>query len=127
MQDARPTEHKKRSEKRLKGKVLSVRVSPEEHQAVEAFAEREGLSTGSYVRSRVLEQPTTRAIRRPPVEVRTLSVLQASLNKVGSNLNQIARALNSGETVTIDDIQTALKEHRHILAAIITTVGRHPR
>ena len=127
MQEAAEEQGRKRSERRQKGKVLSVRVSPAEHQVVEAHAEREGLSIGSFVRSRILEKPTTRAIRRPPVEVQTLSILQASLNKVGSNLNQIARAINSGDRFTIDDIQTALKEHRQILAAIIETLGRQSR
>ena len=49
------------------------------------------------------------------------------LGRSGNNLNQIARALNSGETATIDQIQAALKEHRQILAAVIETLGRKPQ
>lgn len=118
---------KKRSETRRKGRVLSIRVSDGERQEVEAFAEREGLTVASYIRSKSLATPTTRAMRRPPVEVITLSTLQASLNKIGSNLNQIAKRMNSGEMIAQSHIQAALAEHRQILAAIILTLGRQSR
>lgn len=118
---------KKRSESRQKQERLTVRFTPAERDELETLADRAGLTLGSYVRSRSLENPTTRAMRRPPVEVQALSTLQARLNKVGSNLNQIARGLNMGATPLIQDIQAALAEHRQILASIITTLGRQSR
>lgn len=118
---------KKRSESRQKQERLTVRFTSAERDELETLADRAGLTLGSYVRSRSLENPTTRAMRRPPVEVQALSTLQARLNKVGSNLNQIARGLNMGATPLIQDIQAALAEHRQILAEIITTLGRQSR
>jgi hypothetical protein len=81
VQDAAQKNGKKRSESRQKGRVLSIRVSEAEQQEVEALAEREGLTVGSYVRSRTLIHPTTRAVRRPVVEVQVLTKLLAELGR----------------------------------------------
>lgn len=105
---------KKRSENRQKGRVLSVRVSELEHQAVAALAERAGLTTGSYVRSRVLEKPTTRAVRRPVAEVQKVSGLLGQLSKIGTNLNQIAKRTNSGDTPLLSELHDTLRACRQI-------------
>ncbi len=115
------------SEQRQKSRIANFRVTPEEYRQIESHAEREGLTFGSYLRTRALATPTTRAMRRPMMEKVILGKLTAELGRSGSNLNQIARAMNSGETVVIDDIQAALKEQRQILAAIIDVLGRNPR
>lgn len=116
---------KKRSESRQKGRVLSVRVSEAEHQTVEALAQRAGLTTGSYVRSRVLEKPTTRAIRRPVPEVQKLSKLLADLGRIGSNINQLARRANSGDTPLAGDIREALAACRQIAEQAKDTLDRN--
>lgn len=115
---------KKRSEARQKQERLTVRFTPAEREELEALADRDGLTLGSYVRSRSLEQPTTRAVRRPTVAVQVLGGLLAQIGKIGSNLNQIARQLNQGATLPLSEIETALGEHRQILAAIITALGK---
>jgi hypothetical protein len=118
---------KKRSETRQKGRVVPFRVSPDEYTELTRLAEREGLSLGSYVRSRSLEKPTTRAVRRPVVEEAVLSKLVAQLGRIGNNLNQIARGIHFGERFTQEEIQTALAQHRQILAAVIEALGRKSR
>lgn len=115
---------KKRSEARQKQERLTVRFTPAEREQLEALADRDGLTLGSYVRSRSLEEPTTRAVRRPTVAVQVLGGLLAQIGKIGSNLNQIARQLNQGATLPLSEIETALAEHRQILAAIITVLGK---
>jgi hypothetical protein len=114
VQDAAQEQGKKRSERRQKGRVLTLRVSEAEQQEIEVLAEREGLTVGSYVRSRALSHPTTRAVRRPTVEVQLLSQLLAQLGRVGSNLNQITRRVNSGEILRPADISEAIAACRHI-------------
>ena len=105
---------KKRSETRQKGRVLSIRVSEAERHDVEALAERAGLTVGSFVRSQILSMPTTRAVRRPVAEVKLLTALLGQLQKVGSNINQIARRVNSGDTPLSGDISEALAACRQI-------------
>ena len=118
---------KQPSESRQKHRIANFRVTPDEYRQIEANATHAGLTAGSYMRSRALVAPTTRAMRRPVVQQVLLSKLTAELGRSGSNLNQIARGMNSGEAVVIDHIQAALKEHRQILAAIIDVLGRNPR
>lgn len=127
MQEAGQAVKKRPSERRQKGLIANFRVTPDEHRQIEANATRVGLTPSSYMRSRALDAPTTRAMRRPMMEKVILSKLIAGLGRSGSNLNQIARAMNSGDKVTRDQIQSALAEHRQILAAVIETLGRKSR
>jgi hypothetical protein len=71
------------------------------------------------------EAPMTRATRRPSIERTALAHLLAQLGKCGSNLNQIARGLNSGGDVP-SDIPAALADFRAACAAIMRTLGRVP-
>lgn len=105
---------KKRSEKRQKGRVVPFRVSFDEYTELEALAERAGLTIGSYVRSRSLEKPTTRAVRRPVPEVQKLSKLLADLSRIGSNINQLAKRANSGDTPLAGDIRDTLAACRRV-------------
>lgn len=119
----------KRSEQRQKSRVVPFRVSPQEYATLTHLADREGLTVGSYIRLQSIEKPTkekptTRAVRRPTVAVQLLGGLLAQIGKIGSNLNQIARQLNQGATLPLTEIETALAEHRQILAAIITALGK---
>jgi len=91
---------KKRSENRQKGRVVPFRVSPEEYRELDRLAERSGLSLSSYIRSRCLEQPTTRARRKPAIEQVAVSQLIGELGRVKNNLNQLAKKANSGNFVT---------------------------
>ncbi|MBS0167057.1 MAG: plasmid mobilization relaxosome protein MobC [Nitrospira sp.] len=115
------------AKKEPKNRIANFRVTQKEYLQIETNAEREGLTFGSYLRTHTVTAPTTRAMRRPVVEKTLLSKLTAELGRSGSNLNQIARAMNSGDKVTSDQIQAALKEHRQILAAIIDVLGRKSR
>ncbi len=105
---------KKRSEKRQKGRVVPFRVSFDEYTELETLAERAGLTIGSYVRSRSLEKPTTRAVRRPVPEVQKLSKLLADLSRIGSNINQLAKRANSGDTPLAGDIRDTLAACRRV-------------
>ena len=66
------------SETRKRGPKINFRVTDAEQAQVQANADRVGLTVGSYARSRTLKQPTTRAVRRPPVATAQLSQLLAS-------------------------------------------------
>ena len=91
---------RKRSENRQKGRVVPFRVSPEEYSELASLADRAGLTLGSYVRSRALETPTTRARRKPAIEQVAVSKLIGELGKVGNNLNQLAKKANAGNLLT---------------------------
>jgi nucleoid-associated protein YgaU len=103
---------RKRSENRQKQERLTVRLSPAERQEVEALADRAGLTLASYLRSRALEKPTTRAVRRPTVEVGVMTALLREMSKQGSNLNQLAKKANAGNMPLLSEIRATFEANR---------------
>ena len=78
-----------------KNRFIAVRCTAKDHAAIDEAAGRAGLSVGAYLRTLALGTPGPRAVRRPPVERGELGRLLAHLGKLGSNVNQIARAVNA--------------------------------
>lgn len=115
------------TETRQKSHVIPFRVNDAERAELEAAASRAGLTVGSYIRGRVLAAPTTRAMRRPSVEVETLARLQGEMNKVGSNIHQLVKRVNFGETPAGVELREAFAGYREVIAAILATLGRGAR
>ena len=84
------------SEIRQRGAPVSIRFTADERNALDAAAERAGLSVGAYVRTVVLGAPGPRAARRPPVERRELARLLGEVGRLGGTANQLAHAANRG-------------------------------
>lgn len=108
----------KRSEIRQKGRVVPFRVSDSEYAELTQLADRAGLTLGSYIRSRSLERPTTRARRRPPAEVQVLTGYLGQLGKLASNANQLARRVNMGETPLAEEIISTLSACRALAVKV---------
>jgi len=114
------------TEKRVRDRILTVRLSADERTAIDEAADRAGLVVGSYARQTLLGAPSPRQVRRPPVEKRELARLLGELGKIGGNLNQIARSLNTGVLVYEVEIDTALNGLVEVRAAILKALGREP-
>jgi hypothetical protein len=112
------------TEKRIRDRVLTIRLTAQERQAVDEAAERAGLVTGSYARQVLLGAPTPRQVRRPPVERRELVRLLGELGRIGGNVNQIARAVNAGVVIYTGEIDTALAGLTDARDAILKALGR---
>ena len=98
-----------------------MRLSADERAQLEAAAERAGMTLGAYMRHQCLGTSGPRAVRRPPVERAALAQLLGQLGKVGGNLNQIARALNSEQGIP-HDLAATLAEVREAALAISRTL-----
>ena len=114
------------SEKRIRDRHITVRLSADERAAVDAAADRAGLTPGSYARQTLLGAPAPRQVRRPPVERKELARLLGAIGKVGGNLNQIAKAVNSGALVYGGEIDAELGSLKEVCAAILAALGRSP-
>ena len=114
------------SEKRARTAHLTIRLTPGERAYIDEAADRAGLMTGSYARGMVLGGPAPRQARRPPVERRELARLLGELGKIGGNLNQLARAANTGVVVYENEIDTALRGLAEVRDAILKALGRAP-
>lgn len=109
---------KQRSEIRQKGRIVPFRVAPKEYADLVHLAERSGLTLGSYIRSRALEKPITRAVRRPTVEVEVMTALLRELSKQGSNLNQLAKKANAGNMPLLSEIRATFEANRQLAKTI---------
>jgi len=126
---ALPLSKRSGSEKRKRGKgAVLVRLLPDERTAVEEKAREAGLSLASFLRASGLGTPGPRARRSPPVNAEALARATAALNKVGSNLNQIAHGMNAGGfSLAAQECFAALAEARAAAATIREIVGRRDR
>ena len=107
---------------------VSVRCLPEERDELEMKARDAGLTLASYLRACALGTPGPRARRSPPVNAEALARATAALNKVGSNINQIAHVLNAGGAIGMArEYISALAVVREAAAAIREIVRRKDR
>lgn len=90
--------------------AIGVRVSPEEYQLLEEKAEAAGLKPGRFAVAAALNLPVT-------VPVPSINrALYSQLAHTGNILNQIARALNSGEIVGGAHLAVAMRQLQEHLA-----------
>jgi hypothetical protein len=118
----------KRGKKGGRVRLISFRASAAEFLLIDENARTAGLSRGSYLRACALGNPGPRARRAPPINAEVLAHAVAALNRVGSNLNQIARILNSSGAIGIATQSfAALAETQAAVCRILEIVGRKER
>lgn len=127
--DNPPPDHPARSRgaKRHRTRQLAVRCTREELEAIQAKADKAGLATGAFARAAMLDSPGPRAQRRAPADKDALLRVLGQLGKVGSNINQIARRLNTGERVHLPSLEEALSAYLELRNAIFEALGLEPK
>lgn len=125
MASALPLRRKRRSgsQNRQRAKSVLVPLLDAERAAVEERAATAGLSLGAFGRACMLGDAGPRARKRPPVDRDLLARTNADLNRVGSNLNQIAHALNAGGSVILSEIAATSRELLATLSDIRRALG----
>lgn len=96
------------SNKRKRTKFVVARLSPDEHAAVAALADKRGMSPGALIRQTLLNVPPGPNVRRPSIDVKLLAKTLAELGKIGSNINQIAYRYNVSDGLPGGNIEGAL-------------------
>ncbi len=115
------------SEKRQRNKRFTLRFFDEEFNKVAARADRSGLTLGAYMRAASLDGDAgPRAQRRPPADHKALRQILGEIGRIGNNINQIARAMNSGERANIPNTQDAMNACLDIRDAIYEALGKNP-
>jgi hypothetical protein len=108
----------------VKGKFIAVRVTLEDRAKITAAAGEAGLKIGGYLRALALGSAGPRALRRPRVEREELMRLLGEIGKLGSNVNQIAKAFNSIGTVPAVAELTAIRaDITAMRAAVMGALG----
>jgi hypothetical protein len=110
---------------------LTVRLLPDERARLVQEAQDAGQSLAGLARTKLLGGPGPRAKRSPTVNAVLLAQTVAQLNKIGSNINQIAHAINGDRLAgrSVPSIgaavhQQVLGEVRQAVADIRSAVGR---
>ena len=84
-----------------KSKFLSVRLTVEEREHLDRLARESGLSLSNVIRSCINR---TEIRQRQPAEINDL---YREINRIGVNINQIARSVNAG-IATAEDAKYGL-------------------
>lgn len=100
---------------------FNLRFSPDEWREVEPKAATAGLMPAEFCRLAVLGQPTPAAASATPSPEAPQAAAPAgvahvvALNRVGVNLNQIARALNAGMGFVPTELEDTLSRVNQLL------------
>ena len=117
---------RRKSDKRQRTETLFARVTPEEKSAFVARADRAGMASAAFMRALALGDAGPRARRRRPIEHQALVQALAGLNRVGNNLNQIARNTNRGMDIDVPQLRDALHQYHQVIAVIYEALGMEP-
>ena len=114
------------SETRRRDKRLLIRLDANEFAQIVAGADGDGLTLAYYARTKILSGPVRKPSRRAHPDAALLSKVLAELGRVGSNLNQIARALNSGDRSKLKELPAALAVIRGTAVLVMRALGYKP-
>lgn len=116
----------KKSQKRQRDKQIKTPCTMEEFNAIAVKANAAGMTRGAYSRTVLLGDAGPRAQRRLPIDRKALLQILGQLGRIGGNINQIARNLNTGEKAHIPELRQALKAYLDIRNTIFAALGLNP-
>ena len=117
--------HGKRKLSDAREQFIAVRCNAAEYATITTKAESAGLSVGAYLRTLAIGTAGPRAMRRPPVERVELARLLGELGKLGSNVNQIARVVNTiGDKRPEHDLAAIAADVQMMRSALMKALGR---
>lgn len=102
---------------------LHIRLLEEEKTNALTLADRAGLTLGAFARAAMLGDAGPRAKRRPPADKKALAQILGQCAKIGGNINQIAKQLNTAQTIQLPELQDALNAYLDIRNAIFAALG----
>lgn len=82
--------------------MITIRLNDDEKEKLIRAAQEQGLSLSDYVRATLLG---ARTVRRKKSNCKELQLVAYELNKIGTNLNQIARRVNTTREIDIHALE----------------------
>lgn len=117
-----------RGRKRVKDSrdaLINLRCTYHEREAIKGAADEAGLSVGAFLRLLALGDAGPRAVRKPPIERAELARLHGELGKIGSNVNQIAKAVHMTRNLpSWSELAEIKADIAVIRAAVLKALGR---
>ena len=121
---AKDEQPQKKSPKRKRNRMVALRLSDIEYEQIKTDAELLGITMGAYIRQVVLDAPIPRQSKRPSKEAKNLSSLLGHIGKIGSNINQIARAANSNIPYEKQSLMNELEGLKELRMDIKKSLGK---
>jgi uncharacterized protein (DUF1778 family) len=101
-----------------KDKVVRTRLSRDEYAAVEKAAQAADMSVSAFLRSLVLEGAGVQPMLAEQDRT-VMGLLADEMRAVGTNLNQVARALNGGGSIRPSDLDVTVGEVQIVVAGVV--------
>lgn len=119
---------RKKSQKRQRSAQVKTPLTIEEFNEVAAKVSAAGLSFAAYSRNAMLGYSGDRSQRKPPVDAIMFRQAMGENNRVGNNINQIARYLNEGEALhtQVPELKEALRAYIRVTNALLEAMGKKP-
>lgn len=108
---------------RQRTKQCLVRFTAEEFARIADKADKAGIASAAFLRAAALGDAGPRAQRRPPADHQALRRILGELGRVGNNINQIARQMNTGGQPPVPELRQALAVYLEIRNAIFEALG----
>jgi len=105
-----------------KDRVAHIRFSPAEFEALEAASGAAGMTVSAFVRSLSMEGAGVRPFLGEGDRA-VLGLLADGMQAIGGNLNQIARAINSGRVPTESDVAGSIKDTHSVATTLISELS----
>lgn len=102
-----------------KDKVVRTRLSGDEYTAVEKAAQAADMTVSAFLRSLVLEGAGVQPMLSEQDRT-VMGLLADEMRAVGTNLNEVARALNGGGSIRPTDLETNIGEVQIVVAGVLS-------
>ncbi|NGO55872.1 plasmid mobilization protein [Allomesorhizobium camelthorni] len=109
-----------------KEKVAHIRFSPAEFDALEAAASAAGMTVSAFVRSLSIEGAGVRPFLGEGDRL-VLGLLADGMRAIGGNLNQIARAINTGRAPVESDVAGSIRDAHSVATALAAELAEMTR
>lgn len=122
------TYRRKGRQERGSTRAVLTRISEEEYEEWKRRAEMLGITLSEYIRSTIRKSKTEVTVKQK-VEIRPLIEIASQYGKIGSNINQIAHHLNSGEEwsdqlrESLEETLTELRAEVKIMAKVVDEIN----
>ncbi len=107
--------------------TTTIRLNADERMMLDSAAEAAGLGPSSYARRAVMQSVGRSAAvrRRPDGLAQAVARLLGEAGRIGSNVNQLARAANRGIAVPAEAVEECRRELVRLTAAVLALRRRH--
>lgn len=120
---------RKKSEKRQRQIQTKIRWLEQEFNEAAAQADASGLSFAAWVRVAATKKaPGVRSQRKAPHDAVMFRQAMGDNNRVGNNVNQIAKYFHEGEPLhtQVPELKEALRAYIRVTNALLEAMGKQP-